>query len=73
MKINRIFVKAIFKFNGGAGALLCSTCHVIIKTGKDFTEEESKAFKGETKLGSQICNKCKAKDRDMQINEIIKD
>ena len=51
--------KAIFKFNGGNGALLCSKCKVIIKTGKDFTEQEIKAIRGEIKLDSQYCNKCK--------------
>ena len=65
-------MKAIFKFNGGAGALLCSTCHVIIKTGKDFTIEEAKACRGEIKLGYQLCNKCKARDRDRQIDKILK-
>jgi hypothetical protein len=32
--------KAIFKMNNGLGAILCSKCRVIIKTGKDFTNEE---------------------------------
>ena len=50
---------AIFKFNGGLGALLCSKCKVIIKTGKDFTEEEKKAIKGYIKLPPQYCEKCK--------------
>ena len=30
---------AIFKFNGGAGALLCSKCKVIIKIGKDLSNK----------------------------------
>jgi hypothetical protein len=51
--------KAIFKFNGGNGALLCSKCNVIIKTGKDFTEEEKKALRGEKKLPAKYCDKCK--------------
>lgn len=51
--------KAIFKFNGGLGALLCSKCRVIIKIGKDFTPEEHKAIKGYIKLPPQYCNKCK--------------
>ena len=56
--------KAIFKFNNGNGALLCSKCRVIIKTGKDFTEEEIKAIKSsleESKLPAQYCDKCKNK------------
>jgi hypothetical protein len=52
---------AIFKYNGGLGALLCSKCKVIIKIGKDFTEEENKAIKGYIKLPPQYCDKCKNK------------
>jgi len=50
--------KAIFKFNNGKGALLCSKCRTIIKEGKDFTEKENKAVLGEIELKSQYCNKC---------------
>jgi hypothetical protein len=53
--------KAIFKFNGGLGALLCSKCSVIIKTGCDFSELEKKALKGEIKLKPQYCDKCSEK------------
>ena len=51
--------KADFKYNGGAGALLCSKCKVIIKTAKDYTIEEKEASKGKIKLPPQFCNKCK--------------
>ena len=51
--------KATFKFNGGLGALLCSKCSVIIKTGKDFTDEERLAMQGKLKLSAQYCEKCK--------------
>lgn len=51
--------KAIFKLNNGKGALLCSKCSIIIKTGSTFTENEHKAFMGEVKLPSQYCEKCK--------------
>lgn len=50
--------KAIFKFNNGNGALLCSKCRTIIKTGIDFTEDEWKASGGELQLGAQYCEKC---------------
>ena len=50
---------AIFKFNGGRGALLCSNCRVIIKTGEEFTEEEMKAMRGEIEIDSQYCKECK--------------
>jgi hypothetical protein len=51
--------KADFKYNGGAGALLCSKCKVIIKTGKDYTTEEKEASKGKIQLPPQYCDKCK--------------
>ena len=63
--------KCIFKFNGGLGAILCSECRVIIKTGKDFTETEWKAFRGETKLEEQFCDACKAKLREERINQVL--
>jgi len=50
--------KAIFKFNGGLGALLCSKCSVIIKTGKDFNDNEKQAIKGNLTLPPQYCDKC---------------
>jgi hypothetical protein len=50
--------KAIFKLNGGNGALLCSQCHVIIKTGSSFTDKEWAAVKGIVKLPPQFCEKC---------------
>jgi len=45
--------KAIFKFNGGKGALLCSKCSKIIKTGSTMTEEEILAMKGKASLEAQ--------------------
>lgn len=51
--------KAIFKFNGGLGALLCSKCSVIIKYGKDFSVNEMLAMQGKVKLEEQYCEKCK--------------
>jgi hypothetical protein len=63
--------KAIFKFNGGRGALLCSNCSVIIKTGKDFTEQEWAALRGEGDINSVYCDKCK--DKVVDIDEIVKD
>jgi hypothetical protein len=38
---------AIIKFNGGAGALLCSKCRKILKVGYEFNEEEKKFARGE--------------------------
>lgn len=51
--------KAIFKFNNGNGALLCSNCRVIIKTGKDYTKKEKEAACGDYNLPPQYCDKCK--------------
>lgn len=50
--------KALIKYNGGNGAILCSQCRIIIKTGKDFTEEETKFSRGEGHLPPQYCRKC---------------
>ena len=50
--------KATLKFNGGLLAILCSKCSVIIKTGKDFTEQEKLFVKGEVSLPPQYCEKC---------------
>jgi len=51
--------KAIFKYNSGLLALLCSKCRVIMKIGKDFTSEETKACQGKKYLSPQYCIKCK--------------
>jgi len=53
--------KAIFKFNSGNAAILCSGCHVIIKTGKDYTDDEILASKGEKYMDAQFCLKCNIK------------
>lgn len=53
--------KAIIKFNNGNLALLCSMCKAIVKTGRDFNEEESKFAKGEIDyLDPLYCKKCKS-------------
>ena len=52
------------KYNNSALAILCSKCSVIIKIGKDFTEDELNFV---NKVGSlakywmppQYCDKCK--------------
>lgn len=53
--------KLIVKFNGGLLAILCEKCSVIIKTGKNFTEEEIDYAKGKLDkvLPTQFCEKCK--------------
>ena len=52
--------KLIIKYNNGLGAILCSKCSVIIKTGKDFTEDEFNYIVGKIKdLPAQYCDKCK--------------
>ena len=50
--------KAIFKFNSGNLALLCSGCHKIIKVGHEFTEDELKACRGEKSIKPQYCENC---------------
>jgi hypothetical protein len=65
---NTFAEKAIFKFNGGLGALLCSGCCVIIKTGKEFNESERIAFSGLGSLPQQFCTVCK---RNLNIDNIL--
>jgi len=57
---NNSYDGIVIKYNGGLGAILCSSCRVIIKTGKDFTEEESAYSRGEIKerLEARYCDKC---------------
>ena len=52
-------MKARFKFNGGRGALLCSRCYKIIKTGEYFNEQEKLAMRGEISLPPYNCDQCK--------------
>lgn len=54
---------AIFKFNGGNLALLCSNCYGIIKTGSTFTTAELKAVHGRNRLKPRICAKCKQRNK----------
>jgi hypothetical protein len=57
--------KAIIKYNGGLLALLCSKCRVIIKTGKDFTKEESDfAMIEDAHLDPLYCEKCKSNEKE---------
>ena len=49
--------KALVKFNNGNGAILCSECKVIIRTGKDFSKEDWSFARGEGTLAPQYCNK----------------
>jgi hypothetical protein len=53
--------KAKFKFNGGAGALLCSKCNKLIKDGSEFTQEELKAYKGKITIAAKYCDWCSNK------------
>ena len=54
--------KAVIKFNGGRLAILCSKCHKILKTGKDFTDAERKYVKSEVQLPAQYCVNCKSEN-----------
>lgn len=61
--------KAIIKFNGGRLALLCSSCSVIIKEGKDFSKEELMYVKGELQhLPPQKCGECNNVQLEEQVN-----
>ena len=62
--------KAIFKFNGGLGALLCSGCRKILRIAKDFSEEELKGIRGELDydLPARYCEQCVIKDTNTKEN-----
>lgn len=47
--------KAVFKFNNGIGALLCSKCSKVIKTGLEMTQEEWETI---SQLEAQYCEDC---------------
>ena len=51
--------KAVFKFNSGQGALLCSKCRKIIKIYSEMNADEQLAFDGKKELEPQYCIKCK--------------
>ena len=51
--------KAIFKFNGGLGALLCSKCRTIIKTGSQMSQFEKDAMMGKQEMLAKYCQKCR--------------
>ncbi len=70
-KIKRASKNSIFKYNSGQGAILCNLCSCIIKTGKDFTEEEKKASRGETKLGQSFCEDCKLDIMKFKLDDLI--
>lgn len=59
--------KAVFKFNSGQGALLCSKCSKIIKIGKHMSQEELAAMKGEQHLDPQYCEDCGGKKPEPKI------
>lgn len=50
--------KAIIKFNGGKGAILCSTCGVIIKTFSSLSKEELELM-DKSLLPPQYCDEHK--------------
>lgn len=56
--------KWVVKFNNGNGAILCSDCSVIIKVGREFTEDEWKALRGEIRMEPQYCEKCKTTETE---------
>ena len=59
--------RAVFKFNGGLGALLCSNCRVIIKIGNDYTAEEHEAAIKGLYHPPQYCEEClKIKQKNAQ-------
>ena len=60
---------AIFKFNSGHGALLCSGCDIIIREGEDLTRLDLRCIKDDYSVGAQYCEKCK----DVKNKQILTD
>lgn len=52
--------EAVLKFNNGMLAILCTNCSKILKTGKDFNQEELDFAKGEGYIRPQYCEECKS-------------
>lgn len=52
---------AIFKYNSGHSALLCSGCAVILKTGKEFNDIEIQAIRGQRHMDAVFCLPCNIK------------
>lgn len=52
---------AIFKFNNGNTALLCSGCSIILKTGSQFNDAEIQAVRGQKHMEAQFCLPCNIK------------
>lgn len=51
--------KAIFKYTGKTVVLLCNKCKSIIKTKKEFSDSENKAYVDGLDYPPQYCNNCK--------------
>lgn len=58
-----------FKFNGGDVSILCSNCDKILKTSKDFSEQDWSALEGKGKVKSVYCENCK--DTVIDLDDII--
>ena len=58
-------IKPVLKFNGGAGAILCVECSIIIK--QNLTEDE---WNGKTNL--LYCDSCLKKIRKKKIQTLNK-
>lgn len=74
MKRNRILLKhkdrLIIKFNSGNGAILCSGCAKILKTGNEYTNEERNYALGKLRyLPPQFCDECILKVAKTTQNE----
>ena len=60
--------KIIYKYNGGSLTILCSKCSKIIKTRKNFTEQELEDVKVKySKLPAQYCETCKIRRKEELI------
>lgn len=61
--------KSFFNFKNGNISLLCSNCNQVLKTGKDFTEQDWAALDGKGEVESVYCDNCK--DSVVDFDDIL--
>lgn len=59
------------KFNGGLGAVLCESCHVVLGTAKDFPHYVSNPSPNEHLFCSEECKKKYLEHIEKQCRIII--
>ena len=60
-------IQAVYKFNGGLGALLCSGCYVILRSGASLTKADRLGMNGEITNPPAFCKECGEKYSPMEL------